>query len=51
MSRSAGLGDCYNERDFVISSTEEFVKKFGGTRCINKVSMNRGQKHTVSRDQ
>lgn len=40
MSRGAGLGqDRSLERDFVVSSTEEFVKRFNGTRVINKVSL------------
>lgn len=39
MSRGTGLGqDRYQERDFLLASTEEFVKRFGGTRAINKVS-------------
>lgn len=38
MSRGAGLGlDRNHERDFVLSSIEEFVKRFNGTRAINKV--------------
>lgn len=38
MSRGAGLGlDRNHERDFVLSSLEEFVKRFDGTRPINKV--------------
>lgn len=38
MSRGTGLGqDRYQQRDFVVATTEEFVKKFGGTRTINKV--------------
>lgn len=38
MSRGTGLGqDRYQQRDFVVATTEEFVKKFGGTRPINKV--------------
>ncbi|XP_055374657.1 acetyl-CoA carboxylase [Condylostylus longicornis] len=38
MSRGTGLGqDRYQERDFIIATPEEFVKKFGGTRVINKV--------------
>ncbi|XP_065368602.1 acetyl-CoA carboxylase isoform X2 [Calliphora vicina] len=38
MSRGTGLGqDRYQDRDFHIATTEEFVKKFGGTRVINKV--------------
>lgn len=38
MSRGAGLGlDRNHERDFVLSSVEEFVKRFDGTRPINKV--------------
>ncbi|XP_031639002.1 acetyl-CoA carboxylase isoform X2 [Contarinia nasturtii] len=38
MSRGAGLGlDRNHERDFVLSSVEEFVKRFDGTRAINKV--------------
>lgn len=38
MSRGAGLGqDRGAERDFVVASIEEFVKKFGGTHVINKV--------------
>lgn len=40
MSRGTGLGqDRYQERDFLLASTDEFVKKFGGTRVINKVSV------------
>lgn len=40
MSRGTGLGqDRYQERDFLLASTDEFVKKFGGTRVINKVSI------------
>lgn len=39
MSRGAGLGlDRNHERDFVLSSIEEFVKRFDGTRPINKVN-------------
>lgn len=39
MSRGTGLGqDRFQERDFLLASTDEFVKKFGGTRVINKVS-------------
>lgn len=39
MSRGAGLGlDRNHERDFVLSSVEEFVKRFDGTRPINKVN-------------
>ncbi|KAM7345539.1 acetyl-CoA carboxylase isoform 1-T1 [Cochliomyia hominivorax] len=38
MSRGTGLGqDRYQDRDFHIATTEEFVKKFGGTRVINRV--------------
>lgn len=38
MSRGAGLGlDRNHERDFVLSSVEEYVKRFDGTRAINKV--------------
>lgn len=38
MSRGTGLGqERYQERDFVIATPEEFVKKFGGNRVINKV--------------
>lgn len=38
MSHGTGLGqDRYQERDFVLATTEEFVKRFGGTRVINKV--------------
>lgn len=39
MSHGTGLGlDRHQERDFILSTTEEFVKRFGGTRVINKVS-------------
>lgn len=39
MSHGTGLGqDRYQERDFVLATPEEFVKKFGGTKVINKVS-------------
>ncbi|XP_058834759.1 acetyl-CoA carboxylase isoform X2 [Topomyia yanbarensis] len=38
MSHGTGLGlDRGHERDFVLSTTEEFVKKFNGTRVITKV--------------
>ena len=38
MSHGTGLGlQRGQERDFVLSTTEEFVKKFNGTRVINKV--------------
>lgn len=37
MSRGTGLGQATPERDFFISTPEEFVKKFGGSRVINKV--------------
>lgn len=38
MSRGTGLGqDRHQDRDFHIATTEEFVKRFGGTRVINKV--------------
>ncbi|XP_049317448.1 acetyl-CoA carboxylase [Bactrocera dorsalis] len=38
MSRGTGLGqDRYQDRDFHIATPEEFVKKFGGTRVINRV--------------
>lgn len=38
MSRGGGLGlDRNHERDFVLSSAEEFVKKFDGVRVINKI--------------
>ncbi|KAL5289420.1 hypothetical protein ACFFRR_009517 [Megaselia abdita] len=37
MSRGTGLGQAQPERDFFISTPEEFVKKFGGSRVINKV--------------
>ncbi|XP_063700172.1 acetyl-CoA carboxylase isoform X3 [Culicoides brevitarsis] len=38
MSHGTGLGlDRHQERDFILSTTEEFVKRFGGTRVINKV--------------
>lgn len=38
MSRGTGLGqDRYQDRDFHIATAEEFVKKFGGTRVINRV--------------
>lgn len=45
MSRGAGLGlDRNHERDFVLSSVEEFVKRFGGTRPINKVKQEKIKK-------
>lgn len=38
MSRGTGLGqERYQEKDFLLASVEEFVKKFSGTRAINKV--------------
>ncbi|XP_055920497.1 acetyl-CoA carboxylase isoform X2 [Eupeodes corollae] len=38
MSRGTGLGvERHQERDFLIATTEEFVKRFGGTRVINKI--------------
>lgn len=38
MSHGTGLGENrYQERDFALATTEEFVKRFGGTRVINKV--------------
>lgn len=38
MSHGTGLGqERYQERDFVLSTTEEFVKKFNGTRAITKI--------------
>lgn len=38
MSRGTGLGQDRNQdRDFHIGTTEEFVKRFGGTRVINRV--------------
>ncbi|XP_059611586.1 acetyl-CoA carboxylase [Phlebotomus argentipes] len=38
MSHGTGLGqDRYQERDFVLATPEEFVKRFGGNRVINKV--------------
>lgn len=38
MSRGTGLGqDRYQDRDFHIATTEEFVKKFGGSRVINRI--------------
>ena len=38
MSRGTGLGlERHQERDFLIATTEEFVKKFGGTRVINRI--------------
>ncbi|XP_037941781.1 acetyl-CoA carboxylase 1-like, partial [Teleopsis dalmanni] len=38
MSRGTGLGqDRYQDRDFHVATTEEFVKKFGGTRAINRI--------------
>lgn len=48
MSRGAGLGqDRSLERDFVVSSTEEFVKRFNGTRVINKVSNMHANKKSI----
>lgn len=39
MSHGTGLGqDRYQERDFVLATPEEFCKRFGGTKVINKVS-------------
>lgn len=44
MSHGTGLGqERYQERDFVLSTTEEFVKKFNGTRAITKVSTPAGK--------
>lgn len=37
MSRGTGLGTSQTERDFFISTPEEFKVKFGGSRVINKV--------------
>ncbi|KAM8714293.1 hypothetical protein ACLKA7_014427 [Drosophila subpalustris] len=38
MSRGTGLGQERDQyRDFHIATTEEFVKRFGGTRVINRV--------------
>lgn len=38
MSHGTGLGqDRYQERDFVLATPEEYVKRFGGTKVINKV--------------
>lgn len=38
MSHGTGLGQMRNlDRDFLLATTEEFVKRFGGTRAINKV--------------
>lgn len=38
MSRGAGLGqDRLLDRDFHIATPEEFVKKFGGIRVINRI--------------
>ena len=38
MSRGTGLGqDRYQERDFIIATPEEYVKKFDGNRVINRV--------------
>lgn len=38
MSHGTGLGLERNlERDFLLATTEEFVKRFGGNRAINKV--------------
>lgn len=39
MSHGTGLGhNPYQDRDFVLATPEEFVKRFGGTKVINKVS-------------
>lgn len=37
MSHGTGLGREYSDRDFLLATTEEFVKRFGGNRVINKV--------------
>lgn len=38
MSHGTGLGLERNlDRDFLLATTEEFVKRFGGNRAINKV--------------
>ncbi|CAG9801571.1 unnamed protein product [Chironomus riparius] len=37
MSHGTGLGRVYSDRDFLLATTEEFVKRFGGNRVINKV--------------
>lgn len=38
MSHGTGLGqNGYQERDFVLATPEEFVKRFNGKRVINKV--------------
>lgn len=38
MSHGTGLGiDPLLERDFAVATPEEFVKRFGGTKVINKV--------------
>lgn len=38
MSHGTGLGlERHLERDFLLATTEEFVKRFGGVRAINKV--------------
>lgn len=40
MSHGTGLGqDRYQERDFVLATPEEFCKRFGGTKVINKVNI------------
>lgn len=40
MSHGTGLGqDRHAERDFVIATPEEFCKRFGGTKVINKVNI------------
>lgn len=39
MSHGTGLGqNRHQERDFVLATPEEFVKRFGGLKVINKVS-------------
>jgi acetyl-CoA carboxylase / biotin carboxylase 1 len=38
MSHGTGLGlERHLERDFLLATTEEFVKRFGGIRPINKI--------------
>lgn len=38
MSQGTVIHQRFSEKDFSVSTPEEFVKRFKGTRVINKVS-------------